>query len=135
MKKLLIMISLLVFVLLPFTALAGEGPMKLPAGANADSNSHNEEGIDHWNQGHFDVALKHFAMASKIDSGIAAWAFQFPGAFQQTVRIAGRDLLRSVATFIQHNHQFTSEGQALEAILEPRLLVVDDDKNGKFFCL
>ena len=43
--------------------------MKLPAGANADSNKHNEEGIDHWNQGHFDVALKHFAMASKIDSG------------------------------------------------------------------
>jgi hypothetical protein len=56
MKKLLIMISLLVFVLLPFTALAGEGPMKLPAGANAEANKHNEEGITHWDQGHFDVA-------------------------------------------------------------------------------
>jgi Flp pilus assembly protein TadD len=70
MKKLLIVISLLVFVLLPFSAMAGEGPMKLPAGANAEANKHNEEGIDHWNQGHFDVALKHFAMASKIDSSL-----------------------------------------------------------------
>ena len=75
MKKLLIMISLLVFVLLPFTALAGEGPMKLPAGANAEANKHNEEGITHWNKGHFDVALEHFSAASKIDSAIAETHF------------------------------------------------------------
>ena len=75
MKKLLIMISLLVFVLLPFTAMAGEGPMKLQEGANAEANKHNEEGIDHWNQGHFDVALKHFQVASKIDSSIAETHF------------------------------------------------------------
>lgn len=25
------------------------------------------EGIDHWQQGHYDVALKHFSAASKVD--------------------------------------------------------------------
>ena len=49
--------------------------MKLQAGANAEANKHNEEGIDHWNQGHYDVALKHFQAASKIDSGIAETHF------------------------------------------------------------
>lgn len=56
----------LTFFLLPLTAIAGEGPMKMPAGANAEANKHNEEGIDHWGQGHHDVALKHFQAASKI---------------------------------------------------------------------
>jgi Flp pilus assembly protein TadD len=75
MKRLLIVMMVLMFGLLPFTALAGEGPMKLPEGANAEANKHNEEGIDHWNQGHYDVALKHFSMASKIDSSIAETHF------------------------------------------------------------
>ena len=44
-----------------------EGPLALPAESNPEANKHNEEGIDHWNQGHHDVALKHFNMASKID--------------------------------------------------------------------
>ena len=44
-----------------------EGPLALPAESNPEANKHNEEGIDHWNQGHYDVALKHFNMASKID--------------------------------------------------------------------
>ena len=41
--------------------------MNLPAGSNADAVSHNKEGIDHWGQGHYDVALKHFQASSKID--------------------------------------------------------------------
>lgn len=60
----------LAFILVPLTAMAGEGPMKLPAGANADANMHNEEGITHWGKGHYDVALKHFQAASKIDPSI-----------------------------------------------------------------
>ena len=44
-----------------------EGPLALPAESNPEANKHNEEGIDHWNQGHYDVALKHFNTASKID--------------------------------------------------------------------
>lgn len=70
MKKLLVVLIVLMFGLLPFTALAGEGPMKLPEGANAEANMHNEEGIQSWNKGNFDGALKHFAAASKIDSSI-----------------------------------------------------------------
>ena len=75
MRKLVVLLVGLSLMILPFTAFAGEGPMKLAAGANADANSHNEEGIDHWNQGHFDVALKHFSMASKIDSSIGETHF------------------------------------------------------------
>ena len=44
-----------------------EGPLALPAESDPEANKHNMEGIDHWNQGHYDVALEHFNMASKID--------------------------------------------------------------------
>ncbi len=45
-----------------------EGPLVLPEGANAEANMHNEEGISHYKEGHYDVALKHFREASAIDS-------------------------------------------------------------------
>ena len=32
-----------------------------------EAKKHNLEGIDHWNQGHYDVALKHFNKASQSD--------------------------------------------------------------------
>ena len=44
-----------------------EGPLALPAESDPEANKHNVEGIDHWNQEHYDVALEHFNMASKID--------------------------------------------------------------------
>ena len=44
-----------------------EGPLALPAKSDPEANKHNMEGIDHWNQEHYDVALEHFNMASKID--------------------------------------------------------------------
>ena len=67
MKNILAILTMLALFLVPTTAFAGEGPMKLPKGANPEAVSHNKEGIDHWNQGHYDVALKHFSVASKID--------------------------------------------------------------------
>ncbi|MCH8207596.1 MAG: hypothetical protein IIA62_00820 [Nitrospinae bacterium] len=70
MKKVMVLFVALAFLAIPFTAIAGEGPMTLPEGANAEAVKHNGEGITHWNKGHFDVALKHFAAASKIDSAI-----------------------------------------------------------------
>ena len=53
-------------------AFADEGPLKFPMreGSNASAHEHNEEGIDHYNQGHYDVALKHFQTASKIDPSV-----------------------------------------------------------------
>ena len=51
-------------------AFASDPALKFPDGANAEANKHNEEGISHYNQGHYDVALKHFQMASKIDPWI-----------------------------------------------------------------
>ncbi len=67
MKNILAILMMLALFLVSTTAFAGEGPMKLPKGANPEAVSHNKEGIDHWNQGHYDVALKHFSVASKID--------------------------------------------------------------------
>ncbi len=60
---------------LPVTSFAGEGPMSLPEGSNPSAVKHNKEGIDHWGQGHYDVALKHFQAASKADSSIAETHF------------------------------------------------------------
>jgi hypothetical protein len=42
----------------------------LREGSSADAHKHKEEDILHYNQGHYDVALKHFKMASSIISGI-----------------------------------------------------------------
>jgi Flp pilus assembly protein TadD len=43
----------------------GASPLKTAAGSKAEQ--HNKEGIEHYNQGHWDVALKHFTAAAKED--------------------------------------------------------------------
>ena len=45
-----------------------EGPLALPAESNPEANTHNEEGISHYKEGHYDIALKHFKEAGKIQS-------------------------------------------------------------------
>ena len=67
MKNILAILTVLALFLISTTAFAGEGPMNLPATAKAEAKTHNKEGIKHWGMGHFDEALKHFSMASKID--------------------------------------------------------------------
>ena len=47
-----------------------EGPLNLPAESDLEANTHNEEGISHYKEGHFDIALKHFREAGKIQSEI-----------------------------------------------------------------
>ena len=47
-----------------------EGPLVLPEGSDPEANTHNGEGILHYKEGHFDVALGHFREAEKIKSGI-----------------------------------------------------------------
>ena len=47
-----------------------EGPLNLPAASDPEANTHNDEGILHYKEGHFDIALKHFREAGKIQSEI-----------------------------------------------------------------
>ena len=47
-----------------------EGPLNLPAESDPEANTHNEEGILHYKEGHFDIALKHFREAGKTQSEI-----------------------------------------------------------------
>ena len=47
-----------------------EGPLTLPEGSNTEAGGHNEEGISHYKEGHYDVALKHFQEASAVDSSL-----------------------------------------------------------------
>ena len=70
MTKLSFIFALVSIAFATSMAFAADHALKFPSGANADANKHNEEGITHYNQGHFDVALKHFQMASKIDPTI-----------------------------------------------------------------
>ena len=70
MKNLKLIIALLFLSSIAACASAPDPTLKLPGGANAEANKHNEEGISHYNQGHYDVALKHFHMASEIDPRI-----------------------------------------------------------------
>jgi ribosomal protein S12 methylthiotransferase accessory factor len=42
----------------------------LPAESDQEANTHNDEGILHYKEGHFDIALKHFRKAGEIQLGI-----------------------------------------------------------------
>ena len=70
MKRILTILMILVLGMVPSTALAGEGPLALPEGANAEANMHNEAGIESWNRGDPKDALAHFKEASAIDSSL-----------------------------------------------------------------
>jgi Flp pilus assembly protein TadD len=45
----------------------GKASPALKAAAGSQAEGHNNEGIDHYNQGHWDVAQKHFSEAAKAD--------------------------------------------------------------------
>ena len=47
-----------------------EGPLTFPEDSNTEASGHNEEGILHYKEGHYDVALKHFQAASAVDSAL-----------------------------------------------------------------
>jgi Tfp pilus assembly protein PilF len=72
MKKILIILFILIFIFLSLPACSGEVPLKFPSSKSSKTSAlkHNEEGISHYNQGHYEVALKHFQMASKIDTSV-----------------------------------------------------------------
>ncbi|MZG30324.1 MAG: hypothetical protein F3741_05855 [Nitrospinae bacterium] len=70
MRKSVFLLMAFLFMFLSIPVFADESPLSFPMreGSNAEAHKHNEEGISHYNQGHYDVALKHFQMASSIDS-------------------------------------------------------------------
>ena len=56
MRTVISVLFALVLISLPLTAVAGEGPMALPAGSNAGADMHNKAGIKHWGMGHAEEA-------------------------------------------------------------------------------
>ncbi len=66
MRKISVIFIAILFSFFSIAVLAGEGPMKLPAGASSSAVMHNDEGIAAWNKGDFKGALMHFSEASKI---------------------------------------------------------------------
>ena len=70
MKRIVVILLLLLYSSLVSCANSPDTALKLPDGSNSEANKHNEEGISHYNQGHYDEALKHFHMASEIDPRI-----------------------------------------------------------------
>ena len=75
MRKILSVLLALIFMFLSVPVFAGEGALKFPMreGSSASADKHNEEGISHFNQGNYDVALKHFQMASSIFKMVFLW--------------------------------------------------------------
>jgi len=49
----------------------GKTAPALKAAPGSKAEAHNAEGVEHYSQGHVDVALKHFQMAAKDDPGSA----------------------------------------------------------------
>jgi Flp pilus assembly protein TadD len=65
MKKILAIVAGLLFIVLPLTAFA-EAPISLPMDSEPTAYKHNEEGISQYNQGLYDIALKHFEAAAAV---------------------------------------------------------------------
>ena len=72
MRNLSLILFILIFTFLSVPAFAGQGALKLPEGSNASAIKHNKEGIFNYKQGYYEDALKHFQMASKVDSSVGA---------------------------------------------------------------
>jgi Tfp pilus assembly protein PilF len=70
MRKSGFVLLALFFVFLSAPVFAGVLKFPMHEGSSAGAHKHNEEGISHFNQGHYDVALKHFKMASKMDPSV-----------------------------------------------------------------
>ena len=70
MRNLSLILFILIFTFLSVPAFAGQGALKLPEGSNAVAYDHNEQGIFNYKQGYYEDALKHFQMASNIDSSV-----------------------------------------------------------------
>ncbi|OGW29212.1 MAG: hypothetical protein A3K09_07525 [Nitrospinae bacterium RIFCSPLOWO2_12_FULL_47_7] len=68
MKKFLVLFIAVMVFALPLSAFADDSPLALPAGANPEAVKHNNEGIEHFKAGHFDVALQHFEGSAKAES-------------------------------------------------------------------
>ena len=73
MKQVLIVFIALAMFSVPLSAFA-EDPLGFPMreGSDAGAHKHNEEGIMHYQKGHYDIALKHFKMSAEIDPKVGA---------------------------------------------------------------
>ena len=69
MKKVIFSFVTICLLTISMTAFGDEPALRFPDrdGSSEEAHKHNLEGINHYNQGHYDVALKHFKTASKID--------------------------------------------------------------------
>ena len=70
MRNSSLILFILIFTFLSVPAFAGQGALKLPKGSNAVAHDHNEQGIFNYKQGYYADALKHFQIASNIDSSV-----------------------------------------------------------------
>ena len=70
MRNLSLILFILIFTFLSVPAFAGQGALKLPEGSNASAIKHNKKGIFNYKQGYYEDALKHFRLASEVDSSV-----------------------------------------------------------------
>jgi len=70
MRNLSLILFILIFTCLSVPAFAGQGALKLPEGSNASAIKHNKKGIFNYKQGYYEDALKHFRLASEVDSSV-----------------------------------------------------------------
>jgi Tfp pilus assembly protein PilF len=68
-KKLGIMVAIVSVLMVSASGWAemGKGAMPLKAAAGSKGEKHIDEGIEHYEKGHWDVAEKHFSEAAKDD--------------------------------------------------------------------
>ena len=70
MRNLSLILFILIFTFLSVPAFSGQGALKLPEVSNASAIKHNKKGIFNYKQGYYEDALKHFRLASEVDSSV-----------------------------------------------------------------
>jgi Tfp pilus assembly protein PilF len=82
--KIALFLSLLSLVLIPaYTFADALDPLVCPTNINKAACPHNREGIDHYKEGHWDVAAKHFSEAVKADSKFAEAHYNLALCYEQ----------------------------------------------------
>jgi tetratricopeptide (TPR) repeat protein len=113
MKKSVYFFAVVMLLSIPLTSFADEAPLPLPAGASAEAVKHNDEGIAHFGQGHYDVALQHFEAAAKAASKLGEACFNEAMAL---------DKLGKHADATKHFKSAQKNANGNKAILESAIL-------------
>ena len=115
MKRVLISLIALAMFAIPLTAFASD-PLSFPMreGSSADAHKHNETGIGLYQKGNYEEALKHFAVAEKMDGSEAASHYNIALCLDKLGKHGDATMHFKVAKKLAHGRKEITESAILK---------------------